>query len=543
MPSSPGSAAAGSVAQRMGRAALIVAIGIALSRILGFVRQMVLSGLIGASGRSDEYFVAFGLPDFMNYLVAGAFLSITFIPIFTRRLADGDEDGAWEAFAAVFRIVSLAIVVLVVIGMFIAEPVVRLIQPGFTDAQVLSAARMTRIVLPAQAFLVMGSLLVAVQYAKKHFLIPTLAPIFYNLGIIVGGVIGAWLTGWKNAGPEGFAWGVLAGAAVGNFGIQWWGARRVGARWTRGVAWGHPAVGEYFRLAIPIMVGQGILVLDEQLGRSFGSLAKDAGTISWLQYARRAMLVPVGIVAQGAAVAAYPFLSQLAEEGKLEQLRAEVARALRYVLFLSLGIVPPVALLARPIVRILFERGRFGTEDALATATVLGIFALAIPLWGIGQMINRAFYARRQMWTVALLGTAGLLAALPLYWILLRAFDYVGLALASVLGLTLYVTVASVVWFQRTGWSPLRDVGVSVLRALFAMGVAAAVIHGVHVGLHALHVDDSTLWGAILMCVVAGGVGGAAWLGSAWSIRAPEVHDLVQRIRRRFGRRSAPTAT
>nr|NIU22305.1 murein biosynthesis integral membrane protein MurJ [Actinomycetota bacterium] len=175
----------------MGIAAAIVAVGTLLSRVLGLVRQVVFAWLLGAGSAGDEYFVAFLIPDFLNYLLAGAYMAITLIPILTRRFAAGDDEDAWRAFWAVARPLTIGSVALVVVAMPLVEPVLRLIEPGFTDEQVANAARLTRIVLPAQIFFILGQLLTAVQFARERFVIPTLGPIVYNIGIIAGGLIGA----------------------------------------------------------------------------------------------------------------------------------------------------------------------------------------------------------------------------------------------------------------------------------------------------------------------------------------------------------------
>jgi len=147
--------------RRMGIAAAIVAGGVLLSRMLGLVRQIVFAWLLGAGSTGDEYFVAFLIPDLLNYLLAGAYMAITLIPILTRRFAKGDDEDAWRAFWAIARPLAVGITVLVIVAMPFVEPILRAIEPGFTDAQVANATRLTRIVLPAQIFFILGQLLTA----------------------------------------------------------------------------------------------------------------------------------------------------------------------------------------------------------------------------------------------------------------------------------------------------------------------------------------------------------------------------------------------
>ena len=449
--------------RRMGIAAAIVAGGVLLSRVLGLVRQIVFAWLLGAGATGDEYFVAFLIPDLLNYLLAGAYMAITLIPILTRRFTAGDDEDAWRAFWAITRPLAIGITVLVIVAMPFVEPILRAIEPGFTDEQVANAARLTRIVLPAQIFFILGQLLTAVQYARERFVIPTLGPLVYNLAIIAGGLLGG--VGRDDPGADGFAWGALIGAILGIFVLQAWGAWRAGLRWPAGTIRRHPSVRRYFALAIPLMLGQSLVVLDEQLGRTFGSLITDGG-VSWLTFGRQTMLVPVGVIAQAAGVAAYPFLARLAAEGKLRQMSEAIVRALKYVVLFSLAAAAGLMALSIPVVRVLYERGSWESADTLVTAGTVVFFALGIPLWGVQQILARAFYAREQMWAPTVIGTLATIAAVPIYWGLYEAMGVNGLALASTLSILLYTTGLAVVWYGRNGWGPARAVAITGLRGL-----------------------------------------------------------------------------
>ena len=454
----------------MGTAALIVSAGVLISRILGQFREIIFASLLGANASTEEYVAAFAIPDFLNYLLAGGFLSITFIPILSRYLASDDEAGGWEALSAIIRPVALGIVGLVAIGWIAAPQVIETLFPRFSPEQIENTIRYTRIILPAQIFFVLGALFTAVQYTKGVFTIPTLAPIIYNLGIICGGV------GWavvKDASPEGFVWGALAGALIGNFALQWWGAYRVGMRLNLRLAWRHPVLKEYLLIAFPLMIGQSIVVLDETFMRVFGQFVSE-GAATELNFARRTMLVPVGVIAQAAGVAAYPFLARLFAEGRELEMRDTVDKAIRWVVVLSMAATALMAAMTVPIVRALFERGEFTAESTASTAQALFFYAFAIPVWGGLQILNRAFYARREMWTPVIVGTAATVAAVPLYVILQNTFGIRGVALASTLVLGIYTAILASVWYGE-GDGPLR---VRALASQLGRGIPPAVIGG-----------------------------------------------------------------
>lgn len=441
---------------RIGIAALIVSGGILVSRLLGVVREIIFAGMLGADDVTDTYVAAFRIPDYANYLLAGGFLTITFIPIFSRYLADDNETEGWEAFSSIIRWLAIGITALIAAGWFATPWLIEHLYPDFTADQVATTVALTRIVLPAQFAFVVGAMFAAVQFAKGAFTIPSLAPVVYNLAIIAGGVL---YFAWSGtADPEGFIWGALAGAFVGSFFLQWWGASRVGMRLDVAAPWRHPAVGQYIALAIPLMIGQSVVALDEGFMSIFGQMVGD-GTQTNLLYARRTMLVPVGIIAQAASVAAYPFLARLFAEGKIGAMHRTVDRALRWVLVLSIAAAGLLAALALPVVRTLFERYAYTESDASAAASALFFYAFAIPIWGGLQILSRAFYAKRAMWTPVLVGTGVTVIAIPLYWLLTDTFGIDGVALASVLALGLYLGVLALMWYSgRAGRARLRTV-------------------------------------------------------------------------------------
>jgi putative peptidoglycan lipid II flippase len=508
----------------MGKAALVVSAGILLSRVLGMLRNVALAGLLGNTAAGDAFQAAFVIPDVLFYLMAGGYLTVTFIPIITRHIVRGDTEEGHRAFAAVFRPVAVAMVLLTVVAMIFAESLTDLVYPRFDASQAAEVTALTRIVLPAQIFFVLGSLWMAVQYAHKRFAIPAIAPVIYNLGIIAGGLI-SWAMGTTSA--AGFAWGAVGGAFVGNFALQWYGARRAGLRWVGGVPLRHPALREYLLLALPLMLGQSIAVLDEQFVRLFGQLTQ-AGGISALTYARRLNMLPIGVIAQTAGVAAYPYLARLVEEGKLKEMAATVTRTIRYTIFFSAPTVAAILALSQPAVRVVYERGEFGPQDTILTATVLVLYGISIPAWGAHQIYARAFYARRQMWTPVLIGTAGTVAAIGFYWWLSR-FDTPGFAAASTLTMILYTLVLGIAWHARAGREGVSGIVSSLLRGGVGVAVSAPAAW-----LMVKWISGGALpgfWGSLGLVAVGATVVMAVYVVVVRILGSPELTELRARVR------------
>ena len=508
----------------MGTAAAVVSGGILLSRVLGLVRESLLASLIGVNTEGDLYRHAFAIPDFLSYLLAGAYLTITLIPILSRYLESDDPDGANHAFATVFRFVALGIAGLK-LALWILAP--QLIEIVFTARPELHdpLVSLTRIALPAQIFLVSGSVLMAGQYAHKRFVIPAVAPVIYNLGIIGGGLIGLAM---GDPSPETFLWGAVAGSAVGNFGLQYLGARRAGMRLTLSSG-RESAVREYLMLAIPLMIGQSVAVLDEQFINWFGQIQD--GAASSLFFARRLNMVPIGVIAQAAGVAAYPFLARLAASGRSAELNETTERAARHTLFVAAAATAALVGLARPMGELIYGYGEFGSGDAAVVSNLLVIYAFSIPAWGLHQLIARHFYAERKMWVPVGVGTAVTVIAVPTWLLLHDAMGLNGFALASTLTMSLYAVALVVMWGRSTEWAGVRRLLPAFMRGLIGAGLAGLA------GRPVVDAISTSLGEGVGPTIVVGLVGLVTTLAVfalvAWGLRAPELELIRERLRNR----------
>lgn len=454
----------------IGRAAAVVGVGILLSRILGFARSMVINWMFGLGADNDLYQAAFTIPDWIFFMMAGGYLSITLVPLLTGHLADGDDSEAQATFSSVFVMVTGLMTAVTVAAMVAARPITRLF---FDRAHSLSTGldldrltTMTRIALVSQVFFVAGTLLMAGQYAHRRFLIPTLAPLIYNGGIILGGLVGWWA---GDPSPEAFLWGGLVGAATGNFGLQWWGSNRAGLDPLSGADLRHPDIRRYFALALPLMIGQSVVALDEQWPRWFGQLVGE-GAIGGITAARQLNMVPVGVIAQAAGVAAFPFLAGLFAQGRSEELETAVTRSVRGAVMLAAPAGAITLVMAEPLVRLAYQRGAFDAQATHFVSGVLAVYALSIPFWAAHQVYSRAFYSRRQMWTPVVIGTLLTAVTLPLLWWAAVNGGGVGIAAVSVASLVAYTVIIGRRWHQ--GASGGREVVNTAGRALVAAGMA-----------------------------------------------------------------------
>lgn len=441
-----------SVYKKIGIASLIMMVSIFLSRFTGLFREMAIAYIGGTDKTVDAYQIAFILPEILNHIVASGFLSITFIPIFSRYLTNNNAAEGWRIFSLILTTFGVFLIFLIIVASIFTPTLIALFAPGLHDPETMNAAiYMTRIILPAQFFFFCGGLFMAVQFTKEKFTIPALAPLLYNIGIICGGMI------WgKSLGMTGFAWGALIGAFIGNFSLQLWGAYRAGMHYTPIFNFSHPDLLRYIMLTLPLMLGLTMTFSTEIFIKFFGTFLSQ-GSIASLNYGLRVMLMLVAFFGQAVGVASFPFLSRLAAENKMEQLNNLLNNTLRY-LALVIPFSALIITLRYEIIRLLFQRGKFDTSDTLLTADILIYLMIGAFAFAAQTVVARGFYAVQNTVTPAIIGTITVLLSIPFYFIGMQKMNAPGIAMAVSISAILQVGTTYQIWNKKTGNSESKHV-------------------------------------------------------------------------------------
>ena len=497
--------------------------GILLSRLLGFFREWTVAHQVGSNAMTDAYYAAFTLPDFLNYLVAGASLSVTFIPVFTKYAAEGREEEGWHVFSTVITFMGLLLTGLVIAGEIFAPHLANAISPGFGPEEKARVIFLTRLMLPAQFCFYQGSILSAVQYAKGQFVIPSLAPVVYNAFIILGGVALA-----SRIGMTGFAVGVLVGALVGNLLLQVYGATRAKAHFRPNLNLSHPGFKLFLRLSVPIMLALSLVFTDDWIVRYFGSYLQPA-SITWLSYAKTLMRVPLGVVGQGVGVASFPFLSQLYSEGKFDELNRLLDSTLKGLIAILVPISAFTIAESAPIVYLVFSHTRLRGPDLDATAATLVFFSLGMFGWGAQYILARGFYATRNTMIPAIVGTALTVVDLPLYWLLVRRSAHLGLAMASSTGIILYTIILFVLLNRRTHNHKAGATTLFFFKVCAASAASAWVCHRLQIALQP-HFAWHRLPGDLLLLTTVTGSGAVILLILGKLLRIRELDQQIVRL-------------
>ncbi|MEC7925972.1 MAG: lipid II flippase MurJ [Actinomycetota bacterium] len=378
----------------------IISIAYLSSRLLGFLREILLAKWTGVSTATDTFDLAFIIPDFLFYLSAGGYLAITIIPILSD-LKQKNSENLNDYFLSLLYGLSFIFVFISFIFFVFKNDIGSILE-------VQNLTLFSKVFAPivfSQAFFFIGAILMSYQYFHNDFRYPALAPVIYNFSII--------LFGWLNSStPEstvyGFALGGFIGSVVGHFLIQVIGVKKNGLMF-RLVSPKLKHVKEYLTVSLPLIVGQSIAVMDEQLFRVFGSFLS-AGSVASFRYARRIALLPVGIVAQAVGVASYPTLSKLFVEKKFEELKTIIRTQLSSLLLFNAVMVLILIINSEEIISIVYERGKFSNADVMRVSSILKIVALGVIPWSLNQIVNRSYYVQKSYWFPVGIGTLATMA-------------------------------------------------------------------------------------------------------------------------------------
>jgi len=513
--------------QKIGFASFIMMASVFASRVIGLVRESAIAWAGGAKASVDAYQIAFILPEILNHVVASGFLSITFIPIFAHYLSQNRDKEGYQIFSIIFNGFGLMLIGFIAITMVWTPEFVMLLVPGIQDPKTFDlAVKMTRIIIPAQFFFFSGGLFMAVQFTKEKFFIPALAPLVYNLGIIIGGVFL-----YPYLGMEGFAWGVLGGAFSGSFLLQYMGARRAGLQYFFIFNLFHPDFLKYILLTIPLMLGLTMTFSTEILMKFFGSFLGE-GSIAAMNYAIRIMFILVGFFGQAVGMASYPFMAKIAATGDLQRLNNMINQTLKFI-FLVIPFSVLFMVLRHEIVMLLFQRGAFDTQATQITAGILPYFMAGAFAFSAQTIVSRGYYALQNTLFPAIFSTLCVLASLPMIYGFMKILGIKGVAL----GLTISVTLSSLLlfecWSRKSQNNQKNEVYLFFLKLIPATLILGIILQVIYLGL-AKMLDPSAPVPGLIICTITG----LAFLfllpAIGYVLGIKEIHILYDKIFRRI---------
>lgn len=404
--------------------ATIIMATVILSKILGLVRDRLLTHIFPPETISI-FFVAFGLPDIIfNLLIFGA-LSVAFIPVFTEYVEDKGRDQAFKLAGSILNLALLVLSLAIVFIFIFIEPLTALIAPGFSIEQRMQTMELTRIILIGQLFLVIGSLFSGVLQSFQRFIIPALAGVFYNIGIILGIVFLA-----PSLGIKGAAIGVVIGAVL-HFIVQLPMVISVGFRFKSLLTLFHPGVKEIAGLMSIRSLGLAAELINERVAVALASLIS-VQSVTFLTLSQHLQLVPISLFGATIAQAALPVLSSERARGRMEEFKVTLLTTLHQILFLALPATAILIVLRIPSVRLVFGASQFDWQATVLTGQALAYMAIGLSAQAITLLLVRAFYALKDTKTPVIVSfvTVTTNIILSFYFIRVLHFEVWGLGLA-----------------------------------------------------------------------------------------------------------------
>lgn len=475
-------------------AAAIIMFMVVASRVLGLVRNRVLAHYFLADQLS-VYFAAFRLPEVIfEVLVFGA-LSAALIPTFTAYISKKQEKEAWYVAATSLNLAFLVFIPFALLIFLFAHPLYRILAPGFADREIAQIASLTRILIWAQGFFVVSYFLTGVLESFRRFLVPAIAPLFYNIGIIIGTIFLS-----PSLGIYAPTLGALLGAFL-HFLIQLPLAIYLGFRPCLGFDFRHKGVKEVGRLALPRVVELSFLQIAKSAELFLASLVSTAAYTHYL-FANSVQLLPIGLFGVSIAKASLPTLSYHSARGEKSQFNEVFSSLFRQILFLVIPASVFLVVLRIPIVRLIFGTARFSWESTLQTSYALSAFALGIFAQALIYLLARAFYALHDTLTPVKISIAGIMINVVSGAILVigLGFPIWGLALAYTLSAIFQFFLLSLFLFKRLPEIDVRGMTVTALKIIISAGVSGTLMYLL------LKIFDLSVWNKNLWFLAKAGL-------------------------------------
>ena len=515
----------------------IFSIATGLSRIVGLVREVVAARYFGTSAAASAFTIAFQVPNLIRGLFADAALSAAFVPVFTEMLEHGRRR---EAAQLAGSLLTLIICVLGAISAFfiLAAGVVMPLFTGdkFTHEATQLTIGLSQVLFPIVLLLGVNGLVVGITNAYGHFSIPALAPLLWNVVIIVALVV---MRGLFHHAIYAYAVGVLIGTVV-QLALSVWALERVDFRLRWSFDWSDPRIRQVLTLMLPVTIGLGVINFDLLINSSLGTLVSQ-GAPRAIDAAFRIYMLPQGMFSVAVATVLFPTLSRFAARRDMDGLRATMATGTRQIFLLLIPAAALTLALAEPITRLVYQRGAFTGQSTHETATALFWFSFSLPFAGANLLLTRTFFSLQRPWVPTGLAGANLVVNAILSVALYKPLGIAGLVIGTAVA-SAGMTITQGIYLRRElhgrldGRETIANV-IAMTGAAMLMGVVAYVVWW------ALDAALGRSLPAEIVTVGGGICAGLALYGYAVHHMAiPEARQIQERVGARFARARARRA-
>jgi putative peptidoglycan lipid II flippase len=556
----------------MARNTIILMTAFATAKAISLAQTFIIASVFGVGDEWDAFVTANRIPEQIVLLIGGGALSYAFIPIFSGFLAREDRSEAWKLASAVINTVFVVTFLLSVIGFALAPWLVEhVVAPGFDADKVDQTVKLMRILLLSTLIFSVSGMFQGILHSHNHFLLPALAPILFDVGILFGV---AFLIGPFDV--YGIAWGAVLGSVM-HLGIQVPGLVRYKMRWRPRLGWQDPALRRVIRLMIPRVAGLGVVTFNTLV---FNNIASRMGTgaVSAFDWGYRLMNIPETLIGSAMGFVVFPTLAAFSELGDTDNKRKAMSGAIRFILIATIPAAVGLILIGRPMVSLL-ERGAFEPDHSALVYGALQFFAFGLIFQSLHEVFARSFYADKDtitpLWTALIAAIVNVIIVGGLYLAYVYRFDdtvsqafsawgghYAGgdypAALSSLNGAydelndllagvtgvgglaigysaTFLVELILLVMILKRRWGGIDQQALirTTLRTVAATAVMAAAVLVTDAVLGALGFHDAGFALTAMRVMALAGVGAVAFVGGALLLRIDELRTLPGMILRR----------
>ncbi len=506
--------------------ASILMLTVFASKFLGLVRDRLLVHQFDTS-QAAIFFAAFRLPDLIFQLLIFGALSVAFIPVFTEQLQEKGERGAFEFANSILNLAFLLFGGVALICFIFAPALNSLMVPGFSGAEKEMTDSLTRIILLGQLILVIGSFFVGIAQSFQRFIIPSLAPLFYNLGIIFGIVFLS-----PSFGIVGPAFGVVIGAML-HVLIQLPLINSLGFRYRLSLDYVNSGVKEIIKLMSFRNIGLAVEQLNDTVGLALASLISYS-SVTILTFAQHLQIVPIGLFGATIAQAALPMLSRARATGQMEEFKSTILSTMHQILFLTLPSAAILVVLRIPVVRLTFGASQFNWTDTVLTGRTLAFLAIGLTAQAVVLLLVRGFYALKDTRTPVIVSVVSVAVNIFLSVLFVQVWHLEVWSLGLGFSVATNMSVLLLLWFlnQKVGGFNRKRLVIPALKMLLASAVAALALYIPIKALDQLVFDTTRTINLIALTGIASVFGISIYLLLVWLLRVQEVYAYVNLLKR-----------
>lgn len=547
--------------QSVARSAGIVSIAVMFSRLFGLAREMLFAQFFGAGFLTDAYVVAFRIPNVLRDLFAEGALSVAFVKVFTDIQVTKGENAAWRLASLIFSLLAVTLSIICIVGIIFSKQFVDLVADGFSLEKAALATTLTQIMFPFILLVALAAVAMGVLNTKGIFGIPASASTVFNVvSIAVGLGLAFWLSGggWtmspdKNAVPSAAAQWAIIGMSIGTLigggaqlAIQIPSLYKVGFRFSPIISLADEGVRKVLALMTPAILGTSAVQINVLINTYF--VSQIDGAQGWLNYAFRLMQFPIGLFGVAVGTAAIPVMSRLASEGKMSEFRNTISSSMNLVFLMTLPSACGLIVLGEPIIRLIYERGKFDPGATTMTAAALLGYSIGLTGYAAIKILSPAFYALDDAKTPMLIAVASIAVNFVGGYTLREVFSHYGVTPETPygyghVGVALATSLVALVNFFALGillrGRIKRLNGRAILSSFIKIAVASAILSAVCYAVYKAMLTQfgmNGFWLQFAEAFVPIGLGGLSFIIVAKLLKVHELEELFGMLKRKFAR-------